>query len=206
MCHVSMQPSVVLMSIKVTQKLVDLLHRGRQDESRPVQVNSNMSRRTLVVDDVKGDRAHTADCPATSVRSETKSVDVTRQFETLLQRCADNKPLGNFESGEIILQSQNGDDRYLLVRVPIPQVDQLQLSPREREIVRMIAKGHPNKVIARVLDISVWTVGTYVRRVFSKLGVASRASMIARLHELGFLYVLSIIVFAAFVNSSSIRA
>jgi DNA-binding CsgD family transcriptional regulator len=59
------------------------------------------------------------------------------------------------------------------------------LSPREHEIARMIARGHPNKTIAIVLEISCWTVGTHIRRIFAKLGVASRAAMIAKLMEDG---------------------
>jgi DNA-binding CsgD family transcriptional regulator len=59
------------------------------------------------------------------------------------------------------------------------------LSPREREIARMVAKGYPNKVIARVLEISSWTVSTHLRRIFAKLGVTTRASMIARLLDDG---------------------
>jgi DNA-binding CsgD family transcriptional regulator len=57
------------------------------------------------------------------------------------------------------------------------------LSPREQEIARMVAKGMPNKSIARVLDISTWTVGTYLRRIFAKLGVTSRAAMVAAILE-----------------------
>lgn len=56
-----------------------------------------------------------------------------------------------------------------------------QLSPREEEIARMIAEGYPNKTIAAVLDISSWTVNTYLRRMFAKLGVSSRAAMVAKL-------------------------
>jgi hypothetical protein len=44
----------------------------------------------------------------------------------------------------------------------------------------MIAEGYPNKTIAAVLDISSWTVGTHLRRVFAKLGVGTRAAMVAR--------------------------
>jgi DNA-binding CsgD family transcriptional regulator len=51
----------------------------------------------------------------------------------------------------------------------------------------MEAKGHPNKVIADVLSISMWTVCTHLRRVFAKLGVGSRAAMVAQLSELGVL-------------------
>jgi DNA-binding CsgD family transcriptional regulator len=59
------------------------------------------------------------------------------------------------------------------------------LSPREQEICRMIAQGHPNKTIAAVLDISTWTVGTYLRRIFARLNVGSRAAMVATLMENG---------------------
>jgi DNA-binding CsgD family transcriptional regulator len=55
------------------------------------------------------------------------------------------------------------------------------LSPRELEIVRMVAQGHQNKTIAGILNISTWTVCAHVRRIFAKLGVSSRAAMVARL-------------------------
>jgi DNA-binding CsgD family transcriptional regulator len=75
--------------------------------------------------------------------------------------------------------------RCVLIRepdAPSPASDQRgALSPREMEIVRMIAQGHPNKTIAHVLEISTWTVGTHLRRVFAKLGVSSRAAMVANL-------------------------
>jgi hypothetical protein len=47
--------------------------------------------------------------------------------------------------------------------------------------VGLVADGLPNKCIGAVLEISSWTVATHVRRVFSKLGVTSRAAMVARL-------------------------
>ena len=75
--------------------------------------------------------------------------------------------------------------RYLLVRLPKPSRARVSLSPREQEIVRMVAQGHPNKVIADVLNISAWTVCTHLRRIFAKLGVGSRAAMVARHLELG---------------------
>jgi DNA-binding CsgD family transcriptional regulator len=59
------------------------------------------------------------------------------------------------------------------------------LSPREQEIARMVAQGYPTKTIAAVLDISSWTVSTYLRRIFAKLGVRSRAAMVARVLEEG---------------------
>jgi DNA-binding CsgD family transcriptional regulator len=71
------------------------------------------------------------------------------------------------------------------VRMPKANHNSFQLSPREQEIVRMVAKGHPNKVIADVLNISPWTVCTHLRRIFAKMGVASRAAMVARNSAIG---------------------
>src|SRR5437879_5973645 len=86
-------------------------------------------------------------------------------------------------AGRVRLEVDVDGTRYQLTRAapPVPAV--AGLSPREREIARMVALGHPNKVIASVLEISTWTVNTHLRRVFGKLGVASRAAMVARLAE-----------------------
>ncbi|MDX6750479.1 LuxR C-terminal-related transcriptional regulator [Geminicoccaceae bacterium 1502E] len=55
------------------------------------------------------------------------------------------------------------------------------LSPRELEIARLVALGHPNKRVARILEISPWTVAAYLQRAYAKLGVHCRAAMVARL-------------------------
>ncbi|HEU5298659.1 MAG TPA: LuxR C-terminal-related transcriptional regulator [bacterium] len=62
-----------------------------------------------------------------------------------------------------------------------------RLSPREREIVLLVAQGYPTKAIARQLGISIWTVSTHLRRIFARLGVQSRAAMVARLFRDGLL-------------------
>lgn len=49
-----------------------------------------------------------------------------------------------------------------------------QLSPRELEILRAIARGESNKVIARQLDIAEPTVKIHVQHILRKLNVASR--------------------------------
>ena len=84
---------------------------------------------------------------------------------------------------QILLDTDLDGDRYLLVRMPRAVRKHASLSPREWEIVRMVADGHSNKIIADVLNISSWTVCTHVRRIFAKLGVGSRAAMVARLIE-----------------------
>lgn len=48
------------------------------------------------------------------------------------------------------------------------------LTPRETEILKLVARGRANKEIARELKVEEPTVKTHVTRVLSKLGLASR--------------------------------
>lgn len=48
------------------------------------------------------------------------------------------------------------------------------LTPREIDILKLLAAGHSNKAVARETDLSELTVKTHVARIFSKLGVSSR--------------------------------
>jgi len=48
------------------------------------------------------------------------------------------------------------------------------LSPREREILKMVADGKPNKIIADELDISEHTVRNHISNIFQKLHVNNR--------------------------------
>ena len=69
----------------------------------------------------------------------------------------------------------------------LPPVSPLaHLSPREKEILRGIARGDSNKVIARELGIAETTVKIHVQHVLRKLDVASRvqAAVIATEHGL----------------------
>jgi DNA-binding CsgD family transcriptional regulator len=85
---------------------------------------------------------------------------------------------------DIIFDTEIDGARYLLIRMAKPVQLQVQLSPREQEIVRLVALGHSNKIIAGVLNISSWTVCTHLRRIFAKLGVGSRAAMVALMPEI----------------------
>jgi NarL family two-component system response regulator LiaR len=55
-----------------------------------------------------------------------------------------------------------------------------RLTPREREVLALIARGMPNKRIARELGVSEKTVKTHVGHVLAKLGVTDRTQ--AALH------------------------
>jgi len=127
----------------------------------------------------------------TPVESGHASTDVvTRTLVELIENLsspAKSDATGADPAEEVLVDTEVEGSRYLLLRMPSPNRNRIQLSPREQEIVRMVAKGHPNKVIADVLNISAWTVCTHLRRIFAKLGVGSRAAMVAQLLQIGIL-------------------
>jgi DNA-binding NarL/FixJ family response regulator len=55
-----------------------------------------------------------------------------------------------------------------------------ELSPREQEVLDLLAQGYLYKEIAERLNISIPTVNTYVRRMYEKLHVRSRAQAVAK--------------------------
>ncbi|MBA2286505.1 MAG: response regulator transcription factor [Ktedonobacteraceae bacterium] len=60
-----------------------------------------------------------------------------------------------------------------------------ELSPREREVLRLIAGGYTNQRIAEDLVLSPHTVRHHISSIFSKLAVASRNEAIIRAREAG---------------------
>ncbi len=59
------------------------------------------------------------------------------------------------------------------------------LSARELEVLRLLAAGKPNRLIAEELVVTLETVKKHVSHVFDKLGAANRTQAIARAQELG---------------------
>jgi len=73
------------------------------------------------------------------------------------------------------------------LRRPPPPDPLHPLSPREREVLRLIACGHSNRQIARDLGIGEQTVKTHVRSILTKLGLQDRvqAAIFAVRHQAG---------------------
>jgi DNA-binding NarL/FixJ family response regulator len=60
-----------------------------------------------------------------------------------------------------------------------------ELTSREREILDLIAQGHPNAKIARQLFVSPKTVRNHISHIFTKLQIADRTQAILRAREAG---------------------
>jgi DNA-binding NarL/FixJ family response regulator len=61
------------------------------------------------------------------------------------------------------------------------------LSPREKEVLDFITKGFTTQEIAGLLQLSHFTVRTFVRRIYDKLKVSSKAEAIYEARQLGWL-------------------
>ena len=65
-----------------------------------------------------------------------------------------------------------------------PAPSEQGLSPREQEVLELLARGYLYKEIAERLNISGPTVNTYIRRMYEKLHVRSRAQAVAKFAHL----------------------
>ena len=97
--------------------------------------------------------------------------------------------VGDDEAGELELEAATavfdklGAALAPLQRAPIVEptahTQQHPLTPREVEVLRLIAAGKTNKVIAKELFLSKRTVDRHVSNILTKLGIASRSAATA---------------------------
>jgi two-component system response regulator NreC len=59
------------------------------------------------------------------------------------------------------------------------------LSPRELQVLRLLARGHTNREVATLLTLSVKTVETHRSRLLEKLGARTRAELVQIASQLG---------------------
>ena len=59
------------------------------------------------------------------------------------------------------------------------------LTPRERDVLRLLCMGRPTKAIASSLEVSPETIKDHLTRLYAKLGVRDRAAAVDAAHRLG---------------------
>ena len=91
-----------------------------------------------------------------------------------------------FDSGELVARVRSLARRLEPADAAIAAREQPEhaLSPREVEVLGLIAKGLPQKRVAQTLSISRKTVGSHMSHIFEKLGVHSQGEAVAIAHQL----------------------
>ena len=90
-------------------------------------------------------------------------------------------------AGETVLAPSIAAKLVSRVRADAASVAPPALSPREREVLTLVAAGRSNPEIARDLYIGEATVKTHLLHAFEKLGVNDRTRAVTRAMELGLL-------------------
>jgi DNA-binding NarL/FixJ family response regulator len=65
-----------------------------------------------------------------------------------------------------------------------PTLEDLSLTPRQTDVLNLLLKGQPNKLIARELGLSVETVKDHVAAVLRSLGVSSRTQAVIAVSQI----------------------
>jgi DNA-binding NarL/FixJ family response regulator len=92
-----------------------------------------------------------------------KDVQPTELVRAIRSACAGDSPLSPAIATRIVEEVAHGG-------TPVHD----DLTPRELDVLALIARGRSNKVIARELGVAEKTVKTHVSHILAKLGVADR--------------------------------
>lgn len=71
------------------------------------------------------------------------------------------------------------------VREGVVSVVEEELTPRERDVLELLARGHDNRAIAAELSIGYTTVRGHVRSLIAKFGARSRLELVAHAYQRG---------------------
>lgn len=93
--------------------------------------------------------------------------------------------------GQVLLQASSAAQLLASLQAqpapttPLSAAEQLGLTARELEVVRLVAQGQSNTEIAATLFVSDATVKTHINHIFSKLGARNRSQAIIKARQLG---------------------
>ena len=102
------------------------------------------------------------------------------------------KAIAAVQAGELYLSQQDSNLllHVLLKQDPAPvdnQAPYVLLSPREREVLRLIAHGYSMAEVAERLSLSIKTVDTYKTRLMEKLGTTKKSELVSYALKYGLL-------------------
>jgi PAS domain S-box-containing protein len=114
--------------------------------------------------------------PATELHARTRSGRRRLSFETITARS---------EEGALFVHLIRDAPTPAPASTTAPPGPTPQLTPRQREILGLLAEGQPVKTVARRLGLMETTVRNHVRLLFLALGAHSQLEAVARAREYG---------------------
>lgn len=105
-----------------------------------------------------------------------KKADATELADNIDQVLAGGRPVSRFVANYLMQLDDVVSDSHEIEG----------LTPKEREVMTLIARGYRYREVAEELDISVKTLETHMKHIFDKLGVASRHEMTRIAFSTGF--------------------
>lgn len=100
-----------------------------------------------------------------------KSMEPSQLLESLREVAKGGSPISGSVARKIV--------EFFRAKPPKPESPSL-ISPREEEVLRLLADGYPYKQIADAMNVSMGTVRTYIERIYTKLHVHSRTEAVIK--------------------------
>ncbi|RKF46721.1 response regulator transcription factor [Paraburkholderia fungorum] len=113
-----------------------------------------------------------------------KDSPVAGMVEEIRSLASGGSPISPIIARQILTHFRQGGTRRAAGK-ELAAASSSLLSVREKEVLGFITKGFTTKEIAKLLQLSQFTVRTFVRRIYSKLKVTSKAEAIFEARTLG---------------------
>jgi DNA-binding NarL/FixJ family response regulator len=132
------------------------------------QIRAQSPKTAVLVFTMHDNEALIMDLLRAGARGYLVKADATRHLIAAIEALSRHQPYLTSKVSEALLQSYKSNSRQ----------DVAIITVREQQVVQLIAEGHSNKAIARVLNISLKTVETHRSAVMRKLNLQSSAALV----------------------------
>lgn len=118
------------------------------------------------------------------ILKDNDQLDVTRAMQDL---CSGGSPMSPLIARKVLERALTHKARAQPLIEAHPENTVVNLTKRESDTLDLIARGYTYEEVARLLHVSLSTVQTHIRGIYSKLAVHSRGEAVFEAHKLGLL-------------------
>jgi DNA-binding NarL/FixJ family response regulator len=116
------------------------------------------------------------------ILKDNDQLDVTRAMQDL---CAGGSPMSPLIARKVLERALTHKPARSSEMSPL--LTEVSLTKRESDTLDLIARGYTYEEVARLLNVTLSTVQTHIRGIYSKLAVHSRGEAVFEAHKLGLL-------------------